>query len=349
MSAVLLTSPLFAESPEIVPQLAGRKVIPATKPRPAFRIRTQHDLRGILTTCVFNGVGVRFEDPLPDAESAEDSDDRTCRSPRIWIEGGAVDDFILGQGSNAVTPAGLGLVLHDEIEAIHSVCNLTAAQRKKLVLAGAGDVKRFFDRAAGLKARLTQSDAIFTEDQFREWVTRLATDCEQLSGLVDSGFFDDDSLFLKTLNATLTTEQKLKLARARPPGTRVPAIPADGWVGAPPPDLTGKPLLLYFWTSRSASSRGILPTIQQLADEGACVMAMHAMKDASEEIAKIIHDGRITFPSLPADHPSAAAFWHIEGYQITTIPYCIIVDSNGYVAGHGRPSQELFDKFRKLK
>jgi hypothetical protein len=89
-----------------------------------------------------------------------------------------------------------------KIVEIERTCKLTDAQKKKLQLAGRGDIKRFFDRYEEIK-RKTE-----TSEQDEQAVADLGQDISALNLLLfQAGIFHDDSLLIKSLPNTLTDEQ----------------------------------------------------------------------------------------------------------------------------------------------
>ncbi len=95
----------------------------------------------------------------------------------------------------------LDSLLATQIENIDRACRLTDAQKKKLQLAGRGDIKRYFDRYERLKrkSQLLEHD----EQNFQE----IQRDINPLRVTLLRGLFDEDSLLIKSLPNTLTGEQ----------------------------------------------------------------------------------------------------------------------------------------------
>jgi hypothetical protein len=81
------------------------------------------------------------------------------------------------------------------------VCGLSEVQKKKLQLAGQGDIKRFFDRVDEVhkKFQLVKND----QNKFNQ----IWQDIQPLQTTIAAGIFDDSSIFRKTLRKTLTEEQ----------------------------------------------------------------------------------------------------------------------------------------------
>ena len=51
-------------------------------------------------------------------------------------------------------------------------------------------------------------------------------------------------------------------------GKPAPALPKSGWIGPPPPDLTGKPYLLHFWATWCGPCKNDLPRLKALVSAG---------------------------------------------------------------------------------
>jgi len=89
----------------------------------------------------------------------------------------------------------LDSLLAMQIVDIDRACRLTDAQKKKLQLAGRGDIKRFFDRYEEVKQKSQQNLQEFQQDVNRLQMT------------LQAGLFHEDSLLIKSLRNTLTGEQ----------------------------------------------------------------------------------------------------------------------------------------------
>jgi hypothetical protein len=88
-----------------------------------------------------------------------------------------------------------------QLQDINRACSLTQAQRKKLELAGRGDIKRFFDRYEQLvrKSQVSQHN----EPDLPE----LQQEAIDLQLRLNTGLFRERSLLVKSLPNTLTKEQ----------------------------------------------------------------------------------------------------------------------------------------------
>jgi hypothetical protein len=86
------------------------------------------------------------------------------------------------------------------IDEIERACELTEAQRQKLRLAGAADIKRFFDRVDDIKRQSTGHDN-----------NLLNSAIQPLAAELQSGLLGDRSFFAKTVKRTLSEAQAAKL------------------------------------------------------------------------------------------------------------------------------------------
>ena len=94
------------------------------------------------------------------------------------------------------------------VEAVDHVCGLTSAQKAKLILAGHGDLKRFLDEVQVVRQKFLKVRR--NRNAFNE----IWQDIQPLQLKMNSGLFDDASLFHKVLKRTLDDEQASKQAEA---------------------------------------------------------------------------------------------------------------------------------------
>lgn len=113
-----------------------------------------------------------------------------------------VDQWLFGAHSGAAGMARnkLDLALSMRIDEIGRACELTGAQQQKLRLAGAADIKRFFDRVDDIKRQSPGHDNIF-----------LSNAIPPIAAELQSGLFGDRSFFTKTIKRTLSEAQSAKL------------------------------------------------------------------------------------------------------------------------------------------
>jgi hypothetical protein len=87
------------------------------------------------------------------------------------------------------------------VDDLERTCGLNAVQKKKLLLAGRGDIKRFFDRIEEVRKRFTKNQN--DQNQFAQ----LWQEVQPLRNAYHSGFFGDESIYAKAIKATLTPDQ----------------------------------------------------------------------------------------------------------------------------------------------
>ena len=91
-----------------------------------------------------------------------------------------------------------------QIDDVDRAGQLTEAQRKKIQLAGGGDIKRFFEQVEVVRKKflLVRKD----QQKFNE----IWQDIQPLQMTINTGLFDDGSLFSKSLRKTLTADQAVR-------------------------------------------------------------------------------------------------------------------------------------------
>ena len=125
-------------------------------------------------------------------------------------------------------------------------------------------------------------------------------------------------------------------------GKSAPALPTSGWIGSPPPDLTGKPYLLHFWATWCGPCKNDLPRLKALAGRGAIILGMHPSGTSREEVEEFLREQQLGYPTfLAADKNDNPTRPKIGGYTAGVFPYCILVDAQGRVADHGSLSEVL--------
>ncbi|MFN0052779.1 MAG: hypothetical protein ACKV0T_11350 [Planctomycetales bacterium] len=112
----------------------------------------------------------------------------------------------------------LPLAVQAKVAVIDHFCELTAVQKRKLHLAGQGDIKRFYDRLNVLRLRFEVSAEDWDGELHHPLVAPLAFDQEKdiLSNALANGLFNEGSLFAKVLESTLNAEQAAGIAASRP-------------------------------------------------------------------------------------------------------------------------------------
>jgi hypothetical protein len=112
------------------------------------------------------------------------------------------DQWVFQQDRNASgARQRLNSLLTLQLEDIERACALTEGQKKKLQLAGRGDLKRFFDRYEAVK----QKFQLIKNDQQKQ--QEIWQDISPLQMSLQGGLFHEDSLLSKSLPNTLTGDQ----------------------------------------------------------------------------------------------------------------------------------------------
>jgi thiol-disulfide isomerase/thioredoxin len=128
-------------------------------------------------------------------------------------------------------------------------------------------------------------------------------------------------------------------------GKPAPALPTEGWIGGLRPDVSGKPHLLHFWATWCGPCKSDLPRLKVLAEKGVMVVGMHPSGTSAQEVEKVIRDQKLGYPTFLASGKNQDTKDPIiAGYPARVFPYCIVVDAQGQVAGHGLLS-DVLDKF----
>src|SRR5262249_21338684 len=113
-------------------------------------------------------------------------------------------------------------------------------------------------------------------------------------------------------------------------GKEAPALPAEGWVGGPRPDMAGKPYLLHFWATWCGPCKNDLPLLKALSERGAMILGMHPSGTAAEEVEKVVRDEKLGYPTFLAPGKNGdGTSQQIGGYAVGVFPYCVLVDSEG--------------------
>jgi hypothetical protein len=124
------------------------------------------------------------------------------------------DQWVFNRGGGQIQNAAsareeLNRSLLLNIQDIDRVCKLTEAQKKKLQLAGRGDIKRFYDHYEVVKQKLHRLKPRQQDDNdWQEHWNELWQDINPLQTKIQTGLFHEDSLLHKSLRHTLTAEQQ---------------------------------------------------------------------------------------------------------------------------------------------
>jgi hypothetical protein len=111
-----------------------------------------------------------------------------------------VDQWVFGRwGGSAAARARMDANLTLRIDDIDRACSVSEVQKKKLKLAGLGDIKRYFDRVEDLKRKFVRSANAPNNNIWQEM--------QPLQMELNTGFFGEDSIFVKTIKKTLDDDQ----------------------------------------------------------------------------------------------------------------------------------------------
>jgi hypothetical protein len=120
-----------------------------------------------------------------------------------------IDQTVLGSSEGSLeVRAQLETILALKIEYLDRACGITGSQKRKLELAGRGDVKRFFDAVDEHRQRY---DAVKNRQQA---FAKLQTEVQALANRRGKQLFDEASIFAKTLSKMLTAEQTARIDTA---------------------------------------------------------------------------------------------------------------------------------------
>ena len=125
-------------------------------------------------------------------------------NPGLQFSDRQIDRWLFGLDGDADSARLLSeLRLKSRIDYIDRLCSLTPDQRRKLELAGRGDIKRFFDQVAERKKEFRPKEK--SRDAVLESVERMRL----LGQSYRSGIFGDPSMFAKVLGAILKSGANL--------------------------------------------------------------------------------------------------------------------------------------------
>ncbi len=151
----------------------------------------------VLACAVFAGTA---------ANAQTDDDDAAAEAPanvvNFEVHESNFDSWVFQNLQNAqAAKTQLDKLLGLQIDDVDRAGKLSEAQRKKMQLAGSGDIKRFFEKVEVVRKKflLVRKD----QQKFNE----IWQDIQPLQLTMAAGLFDDGSLFHKTLRKTLTAEQ----------------------------------------------------------------------------------------------------------------------------------------------
>jgi hypothetical protein len=154
-----------------------------------------------LLAIVASGISARAQD--------DDDEDEAPAPPApvnaFFMNDAQFDQWVFGNmgAANAATArTKLDSLLTLQVDDLERTCSLTSVQKKKLLLAGRGDIKRFFDRIEDIRKKFSKNRN--DQNQFAQvW-----QEIQPFRNAFNSGFFDGgESIFSKAIKGTLKPEQ----------------------------------------------------------------------------------------------------------------------------------------------
>jgi len=147
----------------------------------------------------------RYQVTAPPALSGDDWDvgkkavDQPNQQVRVMLPD--FDQWVLGGKTRDQMERTLRSLLALHVESVARACELSGAQREKLQLAGEGDLKRLFRTIE----KLREKHRDVGQDQQK--VNAFVQEMSPLQMKLQTGVYDDSSLFRKVLRQTLNHEQ----------------------------------------------------------------------------------------------------------------------------------------------
>jgi hypothetical protein len=139
--------------------------------------------------------------PAQDLVAAVEDDEAALRANHVPMTEATLDRMLFGSGGAAQFRRRLELCLTSRVTEIRKICALTVAQEGKLLLAGRGDIKRFFDRVQDAKKKIHHGsiDRVGLEAILHGFQRQTLDPRRE--------FFDASSLLSKSLKNALSPEQ----------------------------------------------------------------------------------------------------------------------------------------------
>lgn len=135
------------------------------------------------------------------AVAAEADEEELIIDPGFEIAESNFDQWIFGVQYADQGVKRIESLLTLKVEAVNQACELTEDQRAKLKLAGDGDIQRFYDDVAIVRAKFMKVR------RNRNAFNNIWQDIQPLQVRVNAGLFDQSSFLAKVLHRTLNDEQ----------------------------------------------------------------------------------------------------------------------------------------------
>jgi hypothetical protein len=158
-------------------------------------------LAGIMSASLDTGQSAAAQD----ADQPEDvkAPARPAARRTIRLTDGQFDRLVFGSDGDADSARMISQArLASRITCLDQVCGLSQPQRRKLELAGRGDIKRLFDRIEGTRAQFLRIELD------NDFIRRAVEEMQALERAYRT-LFEDDSLFAKTSWTTLDPVQSV--------------------------------------------------------------------------------------------------------------------------------------------
>jgi len=123
---------------------------------------------------------------------------------------------------------------------------------------------------------------------------------------------------------------------------RAPAIMADKWL-TPPPDITGRFIMLEFWGTWCAPCRHSIPKLNSFANGFKDRLVVIGLSDETEEVVQRMKEPKIDYSiAIDPQHRASSTF------GVERIPHLVLIDPKGVVRFEGHPGYLDDRKLEKL-
>jgi hypothetical protein len=140
----------------------------------------------------------------PDEEAAANEAVQLAQ-PAFMMSDDQFDQWVFGAPRNSRAGRNkLDSLLTLEVDDVARTCALSETKKKKLVLAGRGDIKRFFER---VEEKRKKFDKVKTD---QNKIGEIYQELIPLQVTLNSGLFADDSFYAKTLKKVLSEEEEAR-------------------------------------------------------------------------------------------------------------------------------------------
>jgi len=147
------------------------------------------------------GVTEAAADPDEEDEAVENGVPQPVQ-PMFVLNDDQFDQWVFGGPRNSGAGRNkLDTLLTLQVDDVSRACGLSELQKKKLLLAGHGDIKRFFDRVDEKRRKFDK----VKNDQNK--IGEIYQELQPLQMALNSGLFSEGSIFSKTLKKVLAHEQ----------------------------------------------------------------------------------------------------------------------------------------------